>query len=288
MSLSLVKPQHTELKPRIVVFGVGGAGGNAVNNMITAGLDGVDFVVANTDAQALTMSKAQRLIQMGTQVTQGLGAGSQPDVGSAAAQEVIDEIRDHLNGANMVFVTAGMGGGTGTGAAPVIAAAAREQGILTIGVVGLIVGFVYYEKKKAASATTTTASTGVTGGSGSGPALGTGQNPLDQCLDIGIGNMGVGRHRYRSPGALPACLDLGDQFRLGIGLSLVARLDLVVARADDLAVHAMAGHAAALGCQIECLRCGRLLRRTGREPRDPPGGRRQSRRGRRGQLLAPG
>jgi cell division protein FtsZ len=117
------------------VFGVGGAGGNAVNNMITAGLQGVDFVVANTDAQALTMSKAQRLIQMGTQVTQGLGAGSQPDVGAAAAQEVIDEIRDHLTGANMVFVTAGMGGGTGTGAAPVIAKAAREMGILTVGVV---------------------------------------------------------------------------------------------------------------------------------------------------------
>jgi len=117
------------------VFGVGGAGGNAVNNMITAGLQGVDFVVANTDAQALTMSKAQRIVQMGTQVTQGLGAGSQPDVGSAAAQEVIDEIRDHLSGANMVFVTAGMGGGTGTGAAPVIAKTAREMGILTVGVV---------------------------------------------------------------------------------------------------------------------------------------------------------
>jgi cell division protein FtsZ len=123
------------LKPRITVFGVGGAGGNAVNNMITAGLQGVDFVVANTDAQALTMSKAQRIIQMGTQVTQGLGAGSQPDVGAAAAQEVIDEIRDHLSGANMVFVTAGMGGGTGTGAAPVIAKTARDMGILTVGVV---------------------------------------------------------------------------------------------------------------------------------------------------------
>jgi cell division protein FtsZ len=103
--------------------------------MITAGLQGVDFVVANTDAQALTMSKAQRIIQMGTQVTQGLGAGSQPDVGAAAAQEVIDEIRDHLSGANMVFVTAGMGGGTGTGAAPVIAKTARDMGILTVGVV---------------------------------------------------------------------------------------------------------------------------------------------------------
>ena len=111
-------PTVHDLKPRIVVFGVGGAGGNAVNNMIDAGLRGVDFVVANTDAQALTMSKSQRIIQMGTQVTQGLGAGSQPDVGRAAAEEVIDEIRDHLTGAHMVFVTAGMGGGTGTGAAP--------------------------------------------------------------------------------------------------------------------------------------------------------------------------
>jgi cell division protein FtsZ len=135
MALNITPPDIHELKPRITVFGVGGAGGNAVNNMITAGLQGVDFVVANTDAQALTMSKAQRIIQMGTQVTQGLGAGSQPDVGAAAAQEVIDEIRDHLSGANMVFVTAGMGGGTGTGAAPVIAKTAREMGILTVGVV---------------------------------------------------------------------------------------------------------------------------------------------------------
>jgi cell division protein FtsZ len=135
MALNLTPPDISELKPRITVFGVGGAGGNAVNNMITAGLQGVDFVVANTDAQALTMSKAQRIIQMGTQVTQGLGAGSQPDVGAAAAQEVLDEIRDHLSGANMVFVTAGMGGGTGTGAAPVIAKTARDMNILTVGVV---------------------------------------------------------------------------------------------------------------------------------------------------------
>src|SRR5579872_2679148 len=135
MTINLNVPDISELKPRITVFGVGGAGGNAVNNMITAGLQGVDFVVANTDAQALTMSKAQRIVQMGTQVTQGLGAGSQPDVGAAAAQEVIDELRDHLSGANMVFVTAGMGGGTGTGAAPVIAKTAREMGILTVGVV---------------------------------------------------------------------------------------------------------------------------------------------------------
>jgi cell division protein FtsZ len=124
-----------EMKARIVVLGVGGAGGNAVNNMIASGLEGVEFIVANTDAQALTSSKAQRVVQMGTAVTQGLGAGAQPEVGRAAAEETIDTIRDHLAGANMVFVTAGMGGGTGTGAAPVIARAARELGILTIGVV---------------------------------------------------------------------------------------------------------------------------------------------------------
>ena len=135
MTINLKIPDIHEMKPRITVFGVGGAGGNAVNNMITAGLQGVDFVVANTDAQALTLSKAERIIQMGTQVTEGLGAGSQPEVGRAAAEEVIDEIRDHLTGAHMVFVTAGMGGGTGTGAAPVIAQAAREMGILTVGVV---------------------------------------------------------------------------------------------------------------------------------------------------------
>ena len=135
MSINLKIPDIRELKPRLTVFGVGGAGGNAVNNMITAGLQGVDFVVANTDAQALTSSKAERVIQMGVQVTEGLGAGSQPDVGRAAAEEVIDEIRDHLSGAHMVFVTAGMGGGTGTGAAPVIARVAKELGILTVGVV---------------------------------------------------------------------------------------------------------------------------------------------------------
>jgi len=135
MSINLKIPDIRELKPRLTVFGVGGAGGNAVNNMITAGLQGVDFVVANTDAQALTMSKAERIIQMGIQVTEGLGAGSQPDVGRAAAEEVIDEIRDHLSGAHMVFVTAGMGGGTGTGAAPVVARVAKELGILTVGVV---------------------------------------------------------------------------------------------------------------------------------------------------------
>jgi cell division protein FtsZ len=135
MTVNLTAPDIRELKPRITVFGVGGAGGNAVNNMIAAGLQGVEFVVANTDAQALTSSRAPRRIQMGVQVTEGLGAGSQPEVGKAAAEEVIDEIRDHLNGAHMVFVTAGMGGGTGTGAAPVVAKVARDMGILTVGVV---------------------------------------------------------------------------------------------------------------------------------------------------------
>ncbi|MEQ8480327.1 MAG: cell division protein FtsZ [Hoeflea sp.] len=135
MTINLQKPDITELKPRITVFGVGGGGGNAVNNMINAGLQGVDFVVANTDAQALTMSKADRLVQLGVAVTEGLGAGSQPEVGRAAAEECIDEIVDHLSGTHMCFVTAGMGGGTGTGAAPVVAQAARNKGILTVGVV---------------------------------------------------------------------------------------------------------------------------------------------------------
>ncbi|WP_176084141.1 cell division protein FtsZ [Martelella sp. HB161492] len=135
MTITLQKPDITELKPRITVFGVGGGGGNAVNNMITAGLQGVDFVVANTDAQALTMTKAERVIQLGVGVTEGLGAGSQPEVGRAAAEECIDEIIDHLNGTHMCFVTAGMGGGTGTGAAPIVAQAARNKGILTVGVV---------------------------------------------------------------------------------------------------------------------------------------------------------
>ncbi len=135
MSINLQKPDITELKPRITVFGVGGGGGNAVNNMINAGLRGVEFVVANTDAQALAQSKAERLVQLGASVTEGLGAGSQPEVGRAAAEECIDEINDHLQGTHMCFVTAGMGGGTGTGAAPVVARAAREKGILTVGVV---------------------------------------------------------------------------------------------------------------------------------------------------------
>src|SRR5882672_4963692 len=135
MTINLKLPDIKELKPKITVFGVGGAGGNAVNNMIRSGLEGCEFVVANTDSQALLSSKSERLIQMGVAVTEGLGAGSQPDIGRAAAEEVIDEINDHLQGAHMVFVTAGMGGGTGTGAAPVVAQAAKEMGILTVGVV---------------------------------------------------------------------------------------------------------------------------------------------------------
>ncbi len=135
MTINLHKPDITELKPRITVFGVGGGGGNAVNNMINAGLKGVDFVVANTDAQALAMSKSERIIQLGVNVTEGLGAGSQPEVGKAAAEECIDELIDHLSGTHMCFVTAGLGGGTGTGAAPVVARATREKGILTVGVV---------------------------------------------------------------------------------------------------------------------------------------------------------
>jgi cell division protein FtsZ len=135
MTINLTVPDLAELKPRITVFGVGGAGGNAVNNMIESRLEGVEFVVANTDAQALMQSLASRRIQMGTVITQGLGAGSYPHIGASAAEEALPEIIDHLAGSHMVFITAGMGGGTGTGAAPVIAQAAKEQGILTVGVV---------------------------------------------------------------------------------------------------------------------------------------------------------
>lgn len=135
MAIALSAPRATELKPRIVVFGVGGAGGNAVNNMIEAHLEGVEFVVANTDAQQLAFAKTDRRIQLGVQVTQGLGAGAHPEVGMSAAEESIPEIGEHLDGAHMIFITAGMGGGTGTGAAPIIAKCARERGILTVGVV---------------------------------------------------------------------------------------------------------------------------------------------------------
>ena len=135
MTLNLSMPGQDELKPRITVFGVGGAGGNAVNNMIEKQLDGVDFVVANTDAQALQQSVSKTRVQLGIKVTEGLGAGARASVGAAAAEESIEQIVDHLAGAHMCFITAGMGGGTGTGAAPIIAQAARELGVLTVGVV---------------------------------------------------------------------------------------------------------------------------------------------------------
>ncbi len=138
MTINITVPAKVveyELKPRITVIGVGGAGGNAVNNMIDMGLGGVEFIVANSDAQALAHSKAERRIQMGTEVTRGLGAGSNPNIGRAAAEESLEEIFSHLRDTNMVFITAGLGGGTGTGAAPVIARAARDYGILTVGVV---------------------------------------------------------------------------------------------------------------------------------------------------------
>ena len=135
MAINLKIPEAKELRPRITVLGVGGAGGNAVNNMIEAGLDGVEFVVANTDAQALSQSKAPIRIQLGVGTTEGLGAGAQPEVGRAGAEESLPEIMEQLAGAHMVFIAAGMGGGTGTGAAPVIARAVREAGILTVGVV---------------------------------------------------------------------------------------------------------------------------------------------------------
>ncbi|MCH2096139.1 MAG: cell division protein FtsZ [Rhodobacteraceae bacterium] len=135
MTLNLSVPDQEELKPRITVFGVGGAGGNAVDNMIDKQLDGVDFVVANTDAQALQQNKSKSRVQLGVKVTEGLGAGARATVGAAAAEESIETIVDHLAGAHMCFITAGMGGGTGTGAAPIIAQAARELGVLTVGVV---------------------------------------------------------------------------------------------------------------------------------------------------------
>ncbi|MEX2519286.1 MAG: cell division protein FtsZ [Paracoccaceae bacterium] len=135
MALNLKSPEADELRPRITVFGVGGAGGNAVNNMIEKNLEGAEFVVANTDAQALQQTRSSRRLQLGVGVTQGLGAGAKPDVGASAAEESLEEIIQHLEGSHMCFITAGMGGGTGTGAAPVIARAAREMGILTVGVV---------------------------------------------------------------------------------------------------------------------------------------------------------
>jgi cell division protein FtsZ len=135
MSIDFIRPEVDELRPRISVIGVGGAGGNAIANMMRADVQGVDFVVANTDAQALNNSAADRRIQLGLKITQGLGAGSRPEIGRAAAEETLDEIMQSLDGAHMCFIAAGMGGGTGTGAAPVIAKAARDKGILTVGVV---------------------------------------------------------------------------------------------------------------------------------------------------------
>ena len=135
MSIKLQLPKVADLKPRITVIGVGGAGGNAINNMIASGLDGVEYIVANTDAQALAMSSAERRIQLGVNLTEGLGAGSKPEIGEAAAEEALDEIRTAMAGSHMVFIAAGMGGGTGTGAAGVIARAARELSVLTVGIV---------------------------------------------------------------------------------------------------------------------------------------------------------
>ncbi|MET0377037.1 MAG: cell division protein FtsZ [Rhizorhabdus sp.] len=135
MTIEFMRPQVDELKPRIAVIGVGGAGGNAVANMIAAEVQGVDFIVANTDAQALNASPAERRIQLGLKITQGLGAGSRPEIGRAAAEETMEMVEKALDGSHMCFIAAGMGGGTGTGAAPVIAKAARDRGILTVGVV---------------------------------------------------------------------------------------------------------------------------------------------------------
>src|SRR3984957_3633879 len=136
MTINLHLPSKSEvLRPTITVIGVGGAGGNAVNNMIASNLEGVNFVVANTDAQALDNSLTDRKIQLGSGITKGLGAGANPEVGRAAAEEAREEIAAYVDGSNMVFITAGMGGGTGTGAASVVARIAKEQGILTVGVV---------------------------------------------------------------------------------------------------------------------------------------------------------
>jgi len=154
MTLNLTIPshQHTDFTPRIAVVGVGGGGTNAVNNMVSMGLDGVEFIVANTDAQSLSNSKAERRVQLGPHLTQGLGAGAKPEMGRAAAEEATEDLARHLEGCHMVFVTAGMGGGTGTGAAPVIARMARERGILTVGVVTKPFDFEGPKRRKAAEA----------------------------------------------------------------------------------------------------------------------------------------
>ena len=152
MSIEFLAPEVDELRPRISVIGVGGAGGNAIANMIASNVQGVDFIVANTDAQALNTSSAERRIQLGLKITQGLGAGSRPEIGKAAAEETIDQVERALDGAHMCFIAAGMGGGTGTGAAPVIAKAARDRGILTVGVVTKPFSFEGSRRQKAAEA----------------------------------------------------------------------------------------------------------------------------------------
>ncbi|RYJ04320.1 MAG: cell division protein FtsZ [Acetobacteraceae bacterium] len=154
MTLNLTLPvaQHTDFSPRITVIGVGGGGTNAVNNMIAMGLQGVEFVVANTDAQSLVHSKAEKRVQLGPHLTQGLGAGAKPEIGRAAAEEATEELARHLDGCHMVFITAGMGGGTGTGAAPVIARMARERGVLTVGVVTKPFDFEGPKRKRASDA----------------------------------------------------------------------------------------------------------------------------------------
>lgn len=150
MSIEFLPPEMDDLTPKITVIGVGGAGGNAIANMIRADVQGVDFLVANTDAQALRQSTAEHRIQLGAKITQGLGAGSRPEIGRAAAEETIEQVQDALKGAHMCFIAAGMGGGTGTGAAPVIAKAARDLGVLTVGVVTK--PFAFEGKRRAQSA----------------------------------------------------------------------------------------------------------------------------------------
>ena len=152
MSIEFLAPEVDELRPRISVIGVGGAGGNAIANMIASNVQGVDFIVANTDAQALNTSSAERRIQLGLKITQGLGAGSRPEIGKAAAEETIADVERALDGAHMCFIAAGMGGGTGTGAAPVIAKAARDRGILTVGVVTKPFSFEGSRRMKSAEA----------------------------------------------------------------------------------------------------------------------------------------
>jgi cell division protein FtsZ len=150
LNLTIPRQQHTDFTPRITVIGVGGAGCNAVNNMIGMGLDGVEFLVANTDAQQLVNSRAERRVQLGPHLTQGLGAGAKPEIGRAAAEEATEDLARHLEGVHMIFITAGMGGGTGTGAAPVIARMARERGVLTVGVVTRPFDFEGPKRKRAA------------------------------------------------------------------------------------------------------------------------------------------